>query len=178
MEHVREAPFTPYSYAKTAGSHFLQMLHQAENYPAVICRLFLVYGPGQHNNRVIPQIIKGCERGELFETTLGEQKRDLCYIDDVVDGLFKCLTTKSIDGRIVNLASGSPVKIRTIIEKIVFIVGKGRPVFGSKPYRDGESMNSYADIEFAKNRIGWVPKINLDEGLKLTIKSMVNFDRS
>ena len=55
---------------------------------------------------------------------------------------------------------------------------KGRPVFGSKPYRDGESMNSYADIEFAKNRIGWVPKINLDEGLKLTIKSMVNFDRS
>ena len=39
-------------------------------------------------------------------------------------------------------------------------------------------MNIYADVEFAKNRIGWAPKINLEEGLKLTIKSMVNFDKS
>lgn len=177
VERVREAPFTPYSYAKTAGSHFLQMLYQAESYPAVICRLFLVYGPGQNHNRVIPQIIKGCESGELFETTAGEQKRDFCYIDDVVDGLFSCLTAKSIDGNIVNLASGNPVKIRSIIEKIVSIIGKGRPAFGSRTYREGESMNIYADIEFAKNRIGWAPKINLDEGLKLTIKSMVNFDK-
>lgn len=177
-ERGREAPFTPYSFAKTAASHFLQMLYQAENYPAVICRLFLVYGPGQHNNRLIPQIVKGCESGKLFETTAGEQKRDFCYIDDVVDGLFICLTAKSIDGNIVNLASGNPVKIRSVIKKIVSIIGKGRPAFGSRTYREGESMNIYADIEFAKNRIGWSPKINLDEGLKLTIKSMVNFDKS
>ena len=60
LETQREAPISPYSCAKVASTYFLQTLYKTEKFPAVILRPFLVYGPGQGEERFIPQIIKGC----------------------------------------------------------------------------------------------------------------------
>ena len=60
------------------STHFLQMLFRTEEFPMVILRLFLTYGPGQEDRRFLPQIIKGCLSDAKFPTSEGQQLRDFC----------------------------------------------------------------------------------------------------
>jgi len=168
-ETFRENPISPYSFAKASASHFLQMLWRTEKFPASVARLFLTYGPGQDDKRFLPQIIKGCLKDTVFPSSLGEQSRDFCYISDTVEGCFKILETNDANGEIFNIASGEKITIRQIIEKVVSIIGKGKPVFGKVPYRVGENMKLFADIAKAKRILSWEPKVSLEDGLKKTI---------
>ena len=102
-EDMREDPITPYSYAKTALTHFLQMLHKTENFPCVILRLFLVYGPRQKLDRFIPQVITGCLKNNEFDTSHGNQLRDFCYVDDIVQAILKSFENEEVNGKILNV---------------------------------------------------------------------------
>jgi len=168
-EDSREAPISPYSVGKVASAHLLQMLRKTEDLPAVIVRLFLVYGPGQDHRRFLPQVIRGCLANQVFETSEGMQLRDFCYIDDVVNAILLAMVSEEAHGRVINVASGEPVSIREVIEKMVSMVGGGKADFGKIPYRVGENMALYADISLAKEILGWQPAITLDKGLKRTI---------
>ena len=159
-----------YSFSKIAATEFLKMLHRTEGFPAIIARPFLVYGPGQDKQRFLPQIISACLNDASFATSNGEQLRDFCYIDDIVNGVFSALESKDCYGEVFNLASGRPISIRSMIERVVGLVGGGKPQFGTIQFRVGESMELYANIEKAENRLNWSPRINLSEGLKKTIE--------
>ncbi len=169
IENSRESPISPYSFGKVAATHFLQMLHRTENFPVVIVRIFLTYGPGQDNRRFLPQIIQGCLQNESFSTSEGEQVRDFCYISDITEGIFQVLETPAAKGQIINLASGKSISIRTIIDTICKMIGKGNPEYGKIPYRSGENMELYANIEKAYKLLGWVPTTSLEDGVKKTI---------
>ena len=169
-EKMREQPISPYSMAKLACSHFLQMLHRTENFPAVILRLFLTYGPGQEYARFLPQIIRGCLDDVAFPTSGGEQKRDFCYVEDTVRAILKALVIPEAEGKIINVASGKPIHIREIIETVCSITGSGKPQFGAIiPYRIGENMKLYADITRMKNILQLEPIVGLNDGLQRTI---------
>ncbi len=168
-EEMRESPISPYSLGKVASTQLLQMLHRTEDFPAVIMRLFLVYGPGQDNKRFLPQIIQGCRSGVNFPTSFGEQLRDFCYVDDVTRGILMALTNEHVNGEVINLASGRPVSIRVLIEQVQSLVGNGKPEFGKIPYRQGESMALYADTSKANSLLGWKPIVRLEDGLQKTI---------
>lgn len=169
-ESMRESPISPYSLAKVAASHFLQMLWRTEGFPAVTLRFFLVYGPGQGHRRFLPQIISGCLRNKSFPASEGRQLRDFCYIDDVVEGILRSLDAPDVCGRVINLASGRPVSIRDMIEQVRDVVGQGKPEFGKVPYRVGENMALWADVAVARELLDWSPKVSLDTGLKRTIE--------
>jgi UDP-glucose 4-epimerase len=169
-EEAREAPISPYSLAKVAATHFLQMLWRTDQFPAVTLRLFLTYGPGQGQQRFLPQIIRGCLQDRRFPVSGGGQLRDFCYVDDVVEGILRALETPAVCGRVVNLASGTPETIRSMIEKVRAIVGQGQPDFGQIPYRTGENMALWADINLARELLGWAPPVPLEEGLARTIE--------
>lgn len=171
-ECMRESSISPYSLAKVAATHFLQMLHRTEGFPAATLRLFLTYGPGQDEKRFLPQIIKGCLEDSEFPTSNGEQLRDFCFVEDTVRAIFLALESNLADGEIFNVGSGIPVTIKTLIEQVRLIVGKGRPQFGLKPYRPSENMALYADTNKIRNLLGWKPKVSLEEGLRRTIDSM------
>lgn len=168
-ETARESPISPYSLAKTAASHFIQMLYHTECFPGTVLRFFLVYGPGQDEKRFIPHIIKGCLNNNEFKTSEGKQSRDFCYIDDIVDAMVRAAILPSSKGHIINVASGKPISIREMIQKIMDLTGGGKPLWGTHPYRKGENMELYADISRAKQLLGWQPKTSLDEGLRKTI---------
>jgi nucleoside-diphosphate-sugar epimerase len=170
-ESMRESPISPYSMAKVASSQFLQMLYKTENFPATVLRLFLVYGPGQNKERFIPQIIQGCLSNQPFPTSKGEQLRDFCFIDDVVNAIFKTLETKEALGEVINIASGTPVSIFEMIESIKQTIGQGKPQYGDYPYRVGENMSLYADVKKAKDILGWQASTELSQGLAETISS-------
>jgi nucleoside-diphosphate-sugar epimerase len=168
-EELRERPISPYSLAKVAASHFLQMLHRTEGFPAVILRLFLTYGPGQGESRFLPQVIQGCLSDRDFPVSAGEQLRDFCYVGDTVNAIFSCFECSEANGKIINVASGEPQSIKSLIEKTVSLIGSGRPRFGMIPYRPRESMALYADIARAHTILRWQPRTPIEAGLATTI---------
>lgn len=168
-ERSREAPIAPYSAAKVGATHLVQSLARTERFPGVVIRLFLVYGPGQDDERFLPQIIKACLRNEEFKTSAGKQLRDFCYVNDVVDALVRSALCQSAWGEVINVASGVPTTIRDVIEKVIGLVGGGKPLWGAYPYRKGENMALYADISLAEGLLKWRPETTLDDGLKETV---------
>lgn len=170
-ESLRESPISPYSLAKLSCTNLLQMLYKTEKLPIIVLRLFLVYGERQRQERLIPQVIKGCLANKKFPTSEGTQIRDFCHVDDVVDGIISALKTKNGLGNIINIASGRPVEVKSVINNIVEIVGGGQPQFGLIKFRKGENMSLYANINKAKNILNWQPKVDLRTGLSKTVKS-------
>jgi len=173
-ENQKESPNSPYSCAKVSSTYFLQMLYRTENFPVVILRPFNVYGPGQNDQRFIPQIIKGCLNDQMFPTSKGNQLRDFCFIDDFVLAVFSAINNKHAYGEIINIGSGNPISVKHVIKMVKDIVGSGQPQFGSVPYRKGENMELYAEISKSKRILQWTPKVTLDKGIKITIKYFRN----
>ena len=144
-------------------------LYKKFKFPAVILRLYLVYGPGQDANRVIPITILNAIKNKKFNCSDGLQFRDFVHIDDVTDAIIKTLRTDKVSGNIFNIGSGQPVQIKKIILKICKLVGSGRPQFGKIKLRKDEISSLYPDITRAKKILNWKPKINLNLGLLKTV---------
>ena len=117
-EFKREQPTSPYSYAKVAANHFVEMSFKNIDFPAVGCRI------------LIPQVIYGCLNNLSFPVSSGKQYRDFCYIDDVVNAIGFLIKSKKTSGNIYNIGSGKPIMVKTIIKKINKIIGTGNPKFG------------------------------------------------
>ncbi len=162
-------PKTSYAMAKFACTNFLQNYHRNNNFPATILRFFLVYGPNQGKNRVLPEVIEACLKNKKFATTLGNQKCDFCFIDDAIEAIFKTLFTNKSNGEVINIGYGKPLKIKDSINLVCKLIGKGQPLFGKLKYKKGTNMKLYPDIRKAKKIIGWTPKINFFQGIKKTI---------
>jgi nucleoside-diphosphate-sugar epimerase len=87
----------------------------------------------------------------------------------------QALTVNGVEGEVFNVASGKSVSIHTMIEKICALTGHGKPRFGEVPYRHGENMALYGDINKIRSKLEWEPKISLDNGLKKTISSIEEY---
>jgi nucleoside-diphosphate-sugar epimerase len=168
-EDLREAPISSYAAAKAAATHLVQTLARTENFPGAVVRYFLVYGPGQDDRRFLPQIIKGALEDKEFPTSSGAQLRDFCYLDDAVKGTLLAGALPAARAQVLNIASGRPVAIREVIETVVRVVGRGRPLFGVHPLRPGENMALYADTAKARDLLGFTASASLREGLTQTI---------
>ena len=83
-------------------------------------------------NKILPQIISACIKNETFPTSYGEQLRDFCYVEDIVNGIFLALDSKNSYGEIFNLASGVPVSIRSMIDRITNLLDGGLPKYGNQ----------------------------------------------
>jgi len=170
-ERLEESPISPYSAGKVASTKLLQKLHATENFPVVILRLFLVYGPRQSNKRFLPQIIKGCLENKHFPASEGSQLRDFCFINDVVAGILLALESTDVDGEVFNLASGDPISIHDMIEKVQQYIGLGTPNYGEVPFRKGENQALVADITKAKELLNWSPTTSTDDGIRKTVNA-------
>ena len=169
IENSKCIPKTPYALAKFSCTNFLQNFYQIDNFPVTILRFFLVYGPNQDNNRILPQVIENCLKNRKFPTTKGDQYCDFCFIDDAVKAIFKTLVSKKTNGEIINIGFGKPIKIKNTINLVRKLIGKGKPQFGKLKYNKETNMKLYPDIKKAKKIIGWYPKTKFLQGLKLTI---------
>ena len=171
LENIKneQKTFSVYGNAKLLSTKFLLDLKKRFDFPVVIIRLYLVYGPNQGINRVIPITISNAMRDKEFDCSDGTQLRDFLYIDDAISAIIKTLKNKEIAGEIINIGSGKPSKIKSIIIKICKIVGSGKPNFGKIKFRKDEIRCLYPSIFKAKKIINWKPRIDLNLGLKKTI---------
>ena len=161
--------FSIYGKAKLMSTNYLLSLYKKYSFPVSVLRLYLVYGPYQDRNRVIPIVIDNALKSKEFDCSLGTQFRDFVYIDDVVNGIIKSLKTKKNNGQIINLGSGKPIMIKDVILKICKIIGSGKPQFGKIKFRKDEIKNLYPSIVKAKKILNWRPKVKINFGLKKTI---------
>ena len=161
--------FSIYGRAKLMSTNYLLSLYKKYSFPVSVLRLYLVYGPYQDRNRVIPIVIDNALKSKEFDCSLGTQFRDFVYIDDVVNGIIKSLKTKKNNGQIINLGSGKPIMIKDVILKICEIIGSGKPKFGKIKFRKDEIKNLYPSIVKAKKILNWTPKVKINLGLKKTI---------
>ena len=168
-EEMRESPISPYSLAKLTATHYLINCFKKGLLNTVVLRPFLVFGEMQSKNRFLPYLIDNCIKNKEFNVTKGEQKRDYLYIKDFNRALLKSLTTESAYGEILNIASGQPRTIKKVIGNVKQIIGKGKPVLGGLKYREGESMELYANIEKAKRILNWEPKYEFKDSLQKVI---------
>jgi len=168
-ESYKEDPITSYAFAKLASINLLIMLNKTENFPVTALRFFLVYGPHQKKDRLIPQVIHGCIRKKFFPVSKGIQLRDFCYVDDVINAIILSLSKKNALGQVLNIGSGKPVSVKFIINKISKIIKKGRPQFNKIPFRKNENLKLFPSISKASKVLGWKPKTNLEQGLVKTI---------
>ena len=137
-------------------------------------RLEHFYGPGDEDSKFTSHVINSCLRNvPELKLTLGEQKRDFIYIDDVVSAYFTILEELGKFSNFFNefhVGSGAAVTIRDFVEKVHHITGSlTQLAFGSLPYRKGEVMSSHANIE-PLAELGWSCKTNLDHGLNLVLE--------
>ena len=170
-ENTKCNPKSVYGQAKLLSSIYLIDLFKKHKFPSTILRLYNTYGPRQDLNRFIPIVISGCTKNKKFPCSKGNQLRDFLHIDDVVDAILKSLTNKNAKGQIINIGSGEPRIIKNIIEYIKKISKGGYPLFGKVKLRRDEILTVYPDINKARNKIGWRPKISFKKGLKVTIDS-------
>lgn len=159
-----------YGLAKYKASQHLINLHKKFNFPAVILRLYLIYGPKQDANRFLPIIITNCLNNATFPCSTGKQFRDFLYITDLINLIEKFLNKRtSLNGNIFNIGSGRPKNIKKIIQLIKNQVKGGRPMYGKIKLRKDEIIKLYPNLKKIKKYINWTPKVSFEQGLKKSI---------
>ncbi len=159
-----------YAKAKFDAQKYLKKLNQKYSFRYNIIRFYQVYGPKQNLNRFIPIVVFNCLKNKSFPSSEGKQYRDFLFIDDAVDAIFKVLNNKKSSNQIYNIGYGKPLNIKKLILKIMKLCMGGKPLFGKIKLRKDESLLSYPSIIKARKKLGWKPKIDIDKGLKKTIK--------
>ena len=169
-ENFKCKPKSTYGRAKFLSTNYLLNLYLKKKFPVTAVRLYQVYGPCQDLNRLIPIIINSCKNNKNFPCSHGRQFRDFLYIDDLIKAFFLILKSSKTQGKIFNIGFGKPLKVRSIIDRILGYYKSGNPQFGKIKLRKEEQMKIYPDISKAKKFLKWKPKINFTKGLLKTIK--------
>ena len=161
-------PESIYAISKFLSTKHLITLYKKKNFPAVILRLYQVYGPNQDKNRLIPIIIDSCKNNKSFPCSSGVQLRDFLFVDDLIDAILKCLD-KKVEGKIINIGSGKIIQVKKIINQIVNFYKAGKPLFGSIKLRNEEMLRVYPSLLSARKFLGWKSKVSFSKGILKTI---------
>jgi UDP-glucuronate decarboxylase len=136
-----------------------------------VVRIFNTYGPRMHPNdgRVVSNFIVQALKGEQITIYgSGEQTRSFCYIDDLIDGMTRMMATGADFTGPINVGNPGEFSMLQLAEKIIRLTAsKSKIVFHDLPSDDPRQRQP--DITLAREKLGWSPKVSLDDGLVETI---------
>jgi nucleoside-diphosphate-sugar epimerase len=164
-------PASPYAAAKWAASAYARMCHALYKTPVAIARVFMVYGPGQKDTKkLIPYTILSLLEGVAPRLTSGERPVDWIYVQDVIEGLLAMAQSDELDGRTVDLGSGSLITVREVVENIADLIKADRPpLFGGMAERKMEQIRK-ANRQETRDLIEWQAETSLRDGIETTIQ--------
>jgi UDP-glucose 4-epimerase len=162
-------PTTLYGAAKLAVHYLTRQLAAQAGISYAWIRVFAVYGPGDNPHWLIGSLIHQMLNGRRPQTTLGEQFWDYLFIDDAAAAIVAVAMLDAAQGTF-NLASGQPVQIRSLVEKLRDLSAPALElVFGEIPYRADQIWHMAADVTRLAHLTGWTPRTDLDAGLAQTV---------
>ena len=157
-----------YDEAKRFQEAITMAYHTYHKVETRIVRIFNTYGPRMRLNdgRVLPAFIGQALRGEdLTVFGDGSQTRSFCYVDDLIEGIYRLLMSDYASP--VNIGNPDEITIKQFGEEIIKLTGtKQKMVYKNLPTDDPKQRQP--DITLARKLLGWEPKVNRAEGLKIT----------
>ena len=159
-----------YDEAKRFQEAITMAYHNVHGIETRIIRIFNTYGPRMRLNdgRALPAFIGQALRGEdLTVFGDGSQTRSFCYVDDLVEGIYRLLLS---DYHLpMNVGNPDEITIKEFAEEIIRLTGTSQKII-YKPLPQDDPKQRQPDITRAKKILGWEPKINRAEGLKRTLE--------
>lgn len=165
-------PRSCYDEGKRFAESLIVNFAKAHQVVAKIVRIFNTYGPKMdlYDGRVVINFLRQALKGEpLTIYGDGHQTRSFCYVTDMVGGLQVMMS--SPENGPINLGNPDEFTILDLAHSILKITGSSSPLVFEKLPRD-DPQRRRPDITLAVEKLGWVPKVSLEEGLKLTIPSL------
>ena len=161
-----------YDEGKRAAECLMMDYRRQNNVNSKIARIFNTYGPRMaiQDGRVVSNfIIQALQGKEITVYGDGSQTRSFCYVDDMVDGLMRMMNTPDDFYGPVNLGNPQEYTILEIAEKIIKMPNSNSKI-SFHPLPADDPTQRKPDITLASEKLGWKPKISLDEGLVKTIE--------
>ena len=159
-----------YDEAKRFQEAITMAYHTFHGLETIIVRIFNTYGPRMRldDGRVLPAFIGQALRGEdLTAFGDGSQTRSFCYVDDLVEGIYRLLL--SYYSQPVNIGNPDEITIKEFGEEIIRLTGsKSKIIY--KPLPEDDPKQRKPDITKAMKILGWTPKYSRREGLKPTLE--------
>lgn len=161
-----------YDEGKRAAETLFVNYHKQNNVRIKIVRIFNTFGPRMHPNdgRVVSNfIVQALQNKDITMYGDGTQTRSFCYVDDMIEGLIKMMSTGDEITGPVNIGNPVEFTILELAEKIIRLTGsKSKVVF--MPLPSDDPMQRRPDISKAVETLGWEPKFPLEQGLVKTIQ--------
>jgi polyisoprenyl-phosphate glycosyltransferase len=164
-------PNSNYAVSKVATSYLLQYYGRVRNFPCAHLRLYSIYGPWEERDRLVARLISFGIQGRYPPLGNAETTRDFVYVDDCTRAFVRAaaLTCRSAPGQVFNIATGVKTSLRDIAAEVgTALKIPGMPSFGSMPNRNWDLRDWFGDPKLAHERLGWVHRHDLQEGLLLT----------
>ncbi len=159
-----------YDEAKRFAEAMTMAYHRFHGVDTRIVRIFNTYGPRMRldDGRALPAFVGQALRGQdLTVFGDGSQTRSFCYVSDLVDGIFKLLMSNETDP--VNIGNPEEITIKQFAEEVIKLTGtKSKIIYVDLPEDDPKVRQP--NIDKARKILGWEPKVNRTDGLKITLE--------
>ncbi len=160
---------SPYTSSKIGGEALVHAYRKCYGIGAVILRFSNVYGRYDKSDRIIPLFIRRCKEGRELVVFGKEKYLDFTYMDDNISGI--CLTMDKfdeVDGEVFNIAHGSGTRLTCLAQLIINQMGRNVGI-RIEENRTGEVIKYVADISKARERLGYNPRVDIEEGVRKSI---------
>jgi UDP-glucose 4-epimerase len=166
-------PLSPYAAAKLAGESYAQAFSATYGLETVSLRFFGLFGPRQRTDSpysgVIPQFIAAMSAGQApVIHGDGLQAWDFTYVDNAVEGLLKAAEVPGITKKVFNIGTGRSIRLLEVVAALNRLLGTDLAPQHAPPRR-GEVCGSPANIERARQELGYEPLVSFEEGLARTL---------
>ncbi len=174
-ESMRPDPLSPYAAAKLVGEYYCQVFTRSYGLETVSLRYFNVFGPrqdpGSPYSGVISRFMLALENGDspvIYGD--GEQSRDFTYVANAVSANLLAAEAPRASGKVFNVANGKSISINKLLETLKQLIGRTNVTAEYADARIGDVRDSLADLTAARSDLGYSPKVDLEEGLRLTLE--------
>jgi UDP-glucose 4-epimerase len=177
-ESATPDPVSPYGVAKLAAERYCISFSRVYPLETVALRYFNVFGPRQDPRSqyaaVVARFLSDAAAGRPVPIYGdGEQSRDFTYVGSVVEATLAASEAKGGNGAVLNVATGRSVTVNELADAVGSVLGS-EVVREYLPARPGEVRASWADVSEARRLLGWEARIGLEDGLRLTVDSLVS----
>ncbi len=171
-ESMQPVPISPYGVSKYAGELYAQTFGRCYGLESVCLRYFNVFGPRQDPDSPYSGVLSRFASAFLDSTPAvvygdGEQTRDFTYIENAVAANILACEAPGAVGKSINIGTGNRVSLNQVLQMLQKIAGKTVEV-KYEPAREGDIRDSLADIQLAREFLGYDPPVLLEEGLERT----------
>ncbi|MEO7275685.1 MAG: NAD(P)-dependent oxidoreductase [Vicinamibacterales bacterium] len=162
-------PHTLYGTSKHALRLLLEAGSAGSGTSVAWGRIFFLFGPHEHEDRLIPYVIRAPLQGQRARCSHGRQVRDYLFAGDVASALVRLLERDDVRGPI-NIASGQAITLRALVERVGDLLGRSELIdFGAIPAAATDTPLVVGDVTRLGAELGWSPAGSLDDGLRTTI---------